>query len=209
MKSMFSAPMLARAMPVALFCVAAALSFALTAPVEKHEQHGASRKESDQFSNIALVTQQGKPVRFYDDLIRGKMVIINLMYTGCGEICPANTAALAKINGILGERMGRDITMLSLSIDPVADTPDRLKRYWEAFGSKPGWLYLTGRPGDIDRLRHELGAYDLDPAIDADPTQHAGFVIVGNDRTDRWTALPLHMHTPQLVETILRLARDG
>ncbi|MBI2319641.1 MAG: SCO family protein [Betaproteobacteria bacterium] len=113
------------------------------------------------------------------------------------------------MNDLLGQRMGRDIIMLSLSIDPIADTPERLKRYWEAFGAKPGWLFLTGDPAEIDRLRRELGAYDLDPAIDADPAQHSGFITIGNDRTNRWTALPLLMHTPQLMGTILRISREG
>jgi protein SCO1 len=194
---------------VALFCLAAVVSSAFLAPVEEHGQRGASRKQSDQFSNILLHDQHGKPVRFYDDLVKGKTVVINLMYTGCGETCPANTAELAKINDLLGQRMGRDIFMVSLSIDPVADTPARLKQYWESFGAKPGWLFLTGKPGEIERLRRELGAYDLDPLIDANPSQHAGFITVGNDRTDRWTALPLLMHTPQLVGTILRLSRNG
>lgn len=193
----------------ALFCLAAAVSSAFLAPADGHGQRGASRKQSDQFSNILLYDQHGKPVRFYDDLVKGKTVVINLMFTGCGETCPANTAELAKINDLLGQRMGRDIIMLSLSIDPVADTPARLKQYWESFGAKPGWLFLTGNPAEIDRLRRELGAYDLDPLIDANPAQHAGFITVGNDRKDRWTALPLLMHTPQLLGTILRISRDG
>jgi protein SCO1/2 len=193
---------------LALFCSAAAVSSAFLVPVEEHAQRGASRKQSDQFSNILLYDQHGKPVRFYDDLVKDKTVIINLMFTGCGETCPANTAELAKLNDLLGQRMGRDIIMVSLSIDPVADTPARLKQYWESFGAKPGWLFLTGKPGEVDRLRRELGAYDLDPMIDANPTQHAGFITVGNDRKDRWTALPLLMHTPQLLGTILRISRD-
>lgn len=194
---------------VSLFCLSAAASYAFLTPVEEHGQRGTNRKQSDQFSNVLLFDQHGSPVRFYDDLVRDKTVIINLMYTGCGETCPANTAELAKINDLLGQRMGRDIIMVSLSIDPVADTPARLKQYWESFGAKPGWLFVTGKPAEIDRLRRELGAYDLDPAIDANPSQHAGFITVGNDRTDRWTALPLLMHTPQLVGTILRMSRAG
>jgi protein SCO1 len=194
---------------VALFCLSAAVSSAFLVPTEGHGQRGASRKQSDQFSNILLYNQHGEPVRFYDDVVRDKTVIINLMYTGCGETCPANTAELARINDILGRRMKRDIVMVSLSIDPVADTPARLKQYWESFGAKPGWLFLTGKPGDVARLRRELGAYDLDPVIDANPAQHAGFITVGNDRKDRWAALPLLMHTPQLVGTILRISRDG
>lgn len=193
----------------ALFCLGAAVSSALFAPEETRAQRGTSHRQSDRFSNIVLYTQHGKAVRFYDDLVKDKAVIINLMYTGCGDTCPANSAELAKINDLLGPRMGRDIVMLSLSIDPLADTPARLKQYWESFGAKPGWLFLTGKPAEIDRLRRELGAYDLDPLIDADPAQHAGYVTVGNDRKDRWAALPLLMHTPQLVGTILQILREA
>ncbi len=175
---------------------------------DEPEQRGARRKQSDQFSNILLYTQHGEPVRFYDDLIKDKAVMINLMYTTCPDICPANTVQLVVVHELLEEWMGRDITMLSLSIDPVVDTPEQLKRYWEVFGSKPGWLFLTGDYDEIDRLRHELGVYDLDPVIDADKTQHAGIITIGNDRTNRWTALPIMMHVRQLAGTILRTTWD-
>ena len=207
---MISMPKVARFyVPAALFCLAAAFSIAFSTFTDKHEPRAASHKQSDKFSNVLLYTQHGQPVRFYDDLVKDKTVIINLTYTTCGDSCPASMAELAKINELLGPRMGRDIIMLSLSIDPVVDTPERLKQYWETFGAKPGWLLLTGKPGEVDRLRRELGAYDLDPVIDANPTQHAGFITVGNDRKNRWTALPLLMHRRQLVGTILRISRDG
>ncbi len=169
----------------------------------------ARRKRSDGFSNILLYTQHGKRVRFYDDLIKDKVVMINLMYTQCPKICPVNSARLAKIHELLEPWVvGGDITMLSISIDSKVDTPERLKRYWEVFGSKPGWLFLTGDYDEIDRLRHELGVYDLDPLIDADKTQHSGIITIGNDRTNRWTALPILMHTEQLASTILKQTYD-
>ena len=118
-------------LPAALFCLAAALSVAFSMGGETHAQRGATPKQSDRFSNVSLYTQQGETVRFYDDLVKNKTVVINFMYSGCGEICPANTAELAKINRLLGPRMGRDVIMLSLSIDPLHDTPQRLKQYWE------------------------------------------------------------------------------
>ncbi len=197
-----------RGVLLALFCLGAAASIALSQFGSRDNQHRWGHKPSDRLSNILVRTQLGNAVHFYDDLVKDRTVIINLMYTGCGETCPANSAELAKLNDTLGSRMGRDILMISLSIDPIADTPSRLKQYWESFGAKPGWLFLTGSPADIDQLRHELGAYDVDPEIDADPTQHAGFVTVGNDRTDRWTSLPLLMHTPQLAGAIMRISRN-
>lgn len=201
---------LARAamLPV-LFCLGAAATFLLTVPIDGPHQRGSVPRQSDRFSNVALTTQHGDTVRFYDDLVKNRTVIINLMYSGCGEVCPANSAQLATVNALLGSRMGRDITMLSISIDPIADTPQRMAQYWRAFGAKPGWLFLTGKPQDIERLRRELGAYDLDPDIDADPTQHAGYVIIGNDVANRWVVLPLLISTPQLVGSILRIAASG
>ena len=207
---MSSMPKIARSgVLAALFCLGAALSIVYSILTEKHEQRSAGHRQSDKFTNVLLYTQHGRPVRFYDDLVKDKTVIINVTYTSCANTCPASMAELAKVYELLGPRMGRDIIMVSLSIDPVADTPARLKQYWETFGAKPGWLLLTGKPAEVERLRRELGAYDLDPLIDANPAQHAGYVTVGNDRTNRWTALPLLTHRRQLVGTILRISRSG
>ena len=172
-------------------------------------QRGETRKRSDGFSDIQLYTQHGEPVRFYEDLVRDRAVLINFMYTTCPKICPGTTAQLAKINDSFGPWIGRDLFMLSISIDPEVDDPKRLKQYWELFGSKPGWLFLTGDYDEIDRLRRELGVYDLDPEIDADKTQHAGIVTFGNDRTDRWSALPVFMHRRLLAKTVLDTTWDG
>lgn len=172
-------------------------------------QRGETRKRSDGFSDVRLYTQHGEPVRFYEDLVRDRAVLINFMYTTCPKICPGTTAQLAKINDSFGPWIGRDLFMLSISIDPEVDDPGRLKQYWELFGSKPGWLFLTGNYEEIDRLRRELGVYDLDPEIDADKTQHAGIVTFGNDRTDRWSALPVFMHRKLLAKTVLDTTWDG
>lgn len=170
---------------------------------------GSRWKTSDKFSNILLRTHHGKPVRFYDDLVKDRAVMINLMYTDCPKICPGNSLRLARLHDLLEHWMGREINILSLSIDPVVDTPERLKAYWEAFGAKPGWTFLTGDFDEIDRLRRQLGVYDLDPVIDADKTQHSGVLTIGNDRTDRWIALPILMHERQLAETIIKTTWDG
>ncbi len=171
--------------------------------------HAPRGKISDRFPNIVLRTQLDEPVRFYDDLVKDKIVIINFMYTTCTDVCPGIGANLVNVHELLGHRVGRDVHMLSISIEPHIDTPDILKRYWKAFGSKPGWLYLTGDYDEIDALRHSLGVYDLDPVIDADKTQHSGIITFGNDRTNRWAALPALMDPAGMVETILRITRDA
>ena len=113
-----------------------------------------------------------------------------------------------KDHKLLGDRVGRDILMLSISIDPKVDTPAVLRRYFKMYdGPKRGWLFLTGDYDEIDLLRHKLGVYDLDPIIDADKTSHSGLLTFGNDRTNRWAALPALMNSEEIVETILRITR--
>ena len=175
---------------------------------ERAPRRARTGKRSDEFSDILLQDQHGNPVRFYSDLVRDKVVMLNLMYTTCPKICPANSAQLARIYDHLAPWIGRDITMISLSIDPEVDTPERLKRYWEVFGSRPNWLFLTGEYDEIERLRRQLGIYDLDPVIDADKSSHSGIVTFGNDRTNRWSALPIMTRAQQVAETILRITWD-
>jgi protein SCO1/2 len=139
--------------------------------------------------NIELTTHEGRSVRFYDDLVKGKVVAINFMFTSCHENCPLATANLVAVQKELGDRAGRDVTMLSISLDADHDTPEMLRRYVKEYGVGTGWYFLTGRRSDIELLRRKLGAYELDPVLDADPTQHAGIVILGNEPKGRWKAI--------------------
>jgi protein SCO1/2 len=185
-----------------------ALSWPLVWPADEPRQRGPIPKRSDNFSNVLLTTQHGSTVRFYDDLVKDRTVVINLMYAGCADLCPDNSAALRKVHERLGERIERgEITLLSLSIDPAGDTPERLRKYWETFGAKPGWLFLTGKPADVERLRRQLGLYDPDPERDADPASHTNVLAVGNDRADRWIALPTFLHAGELAHAIARISR--
>ena len=108
-----------------------------------------SRWGANHFPNIELITQDGKKVHFYDDLIKGKIVAIDLIYTTCQYSCPLETARLAQVQKKLGDRVGKDIFFYSISIDPKHDTPDVLKAYVEQFHVGPGWTFLTGKKEDI------------------------------------------------------------
>ena len=111
---------------------------------------GAARANpwgADYFPNVPLTTQDGKVVRFYDDLLKGKSVAINVIFTDCTEVCPLETANLVQVTRVLGERVGRDVHFYSISIDPKRDTPKVLKAYADKFGAK--WLFLTGREDDV------------------------------------------------------------
>lgn len=175
----------------------------------KHRAYRHSGKMSDRFPNTLLYTQDNKPVRFYDDLIKNKIVIIDFMWASCDDDCPLKTANLVKVHKLLGQRLGRDILMLSISLEGKRDTPQALREYMSRYGgSKPGWLYLTGDYDDVESLRYSLGVYDLDPVIDADKESHAGIVTFGNDRTNRWAALPVLMSSRGIARTISRITRD-
>ncbi len=144
----------------------------LSVPERVFPAQDPTGKHSDRLPNILLRTQDNQSVRFYDDLISDRSVFINFMYTTCPLICPGTTANLVKVHALLGDRMGEDILMLSISLDPETDTPEQLKHYAGLFGDKKGWLYLTGDYEEIDLLRHRLGVYDPHPIIDAAQTQH-------------------------------------
>jgi protein SCO1 len=155
------------------------------------------------FSNIPLLTHNGEVVRFYDDLIKNKTVMINFMYARCGDICPGMTANLKLVQKELGERVGKDIFMYSISLEPEHDTPEILKAYAELFHVNAGWTFLTGKKEDVEVLRKQLGFSFSDPALDKDKTQHIGVVKFGIESLERWGMSPA-MGDPKYIAEYLR-----
>ena len=143
----------------------------------------ADGPDRSHFPNIELITQDGKKVHFYDDLIKGKIVAIDMIYTNCQYACPLETARLAQVQKKLGARVGQDIFFYSISIDPAHDTPEVLKAYMEKFNIGPGWTFLTGKKEDIDFLSKRLGLYS-NPTINADG--HLPHLLIGNEATGEW-----------------------
>ena len=145
---------------------------------------GSSQWGENHFPNVELITQDGKKVRFYDDLVKGKVVAINLVYTTCKYSCPLETARLAQLQKLLGDRMGKDVFFYSITIDPEHDTPQVLKEYAEKYHVGPGWLFLTGKEADIKLLSRKLGLDSL-PRYD-DPDGHTPALLVGDEATGLW-----------------------
>ena len=143
-----------------------------------------ARWGADYFPNVTLTTHEGRVVRFYDDLIRGKTLAIDLIYTTCTFACPLETARLVQVQRVLGDRVGRDIFFYSITIDPEHDTPDVLKAYAETYHVGPGWLFLTGKASDIELISKKLGLYsEPDPS---NPDGHTPNLLVGNEPTGQW-----------------------
>jgi cytochrome oxidase Cu insertion factor (SCO1/SenC/PrrC family)/mono/diheme cytochrome c family protein len=139
------------------------------------------RRGANYFPNLPVVTQDGKTLRFYDDVIKDKIVLISFAYTNCPDICPLTTARIAQVEDKLGDMVGRDIFFVSMTVDPERDTPERLKEFANAFDAGPGWLFLTGKPEDIRLINSRLG--DRSRTL----SEHRNEIVLGNDATGEWT----------------------
>ena len=153
--------------------------------------------------NVELITQEGKRVHFYDDLVKDKIVVINFMYAHCEKLCPTTTANLVRVRKILHDRIGHDIFMYSITLKPEEDTPQVLKEYAKMHGAGPDWLFLTGKPTDIELLRRSLGFQTADPSEDANKSTHIGMLRIGNEPMLRWSACPAEANTQWIATSIL------
>jgi protein SCO1/2 len=143
----------------------------------------SSRWGSEYFPNVPLVTHEGRSVRFFDDLIEGKVVVVNFIYTSCPDACPLETAKLSEVCALLGERVGQDVFLYSISIDPERDTPEVLREYAQRYETPPGWLFLTGAAADIRLVREKLGMIRAD---ETELNQHTLNLLIGNQATGKW-----------------------
>ena len=161
-------------------------------------QTGTPRNEQ-YFPDVQLTTQDGARVRFYD-LIKGKTVAIELIYTSCRFACPLETARLAQVQRLLGDRMGRDVFFYSISIDPEHDTPAVLKAFAETFHAGAGWTFLTGQRADIERLARKLGLYSTPNPEDKDG--HVPALLIGNEATGDWMRASA-LDNPNMTATMI------
>jgi protein SCO1 len=164
---------------LALAVVAAAWP-SYAAPADKQEERGW---HGNYFPNVELTTHDGKNVRFYDDVLRGRIVAINFIYTSCGDVCPLDTAQMREVHTLLGDRVGKDIHMYSISVDPDNDTPEALRRYMRTFDVGKGWTFLTGKKEDIVLIQRKLGLRIVDIKNIRD---HDTRLMMGNERTGQW-----------------------
>ena len=154
------------------------------------------------FPNVTLTTHDGKKVKFYDDLLKDKIVIINFMYIRCQGTCPGTTANLVKVQKLLGDRVGKDIFMYSITLKPEEDTAKDLDAYANAYKVGPGWKFLTGDPKDIELLRQKLGFIDRDPVRDANKSNHIGMLRWGNEPHTLWAGCPALLAPGKIVKEI-------
>ncbi len=173
-------------------------------------------RTSDRFPNIELLDHRGRHLKFYDDLVRDRSVCIVFFYTRCTGSCPGTTVALKQLReNLRGEFPAEDFAFISLTLEPEVDTAEELREYMARYQidnddeTLPDWVYATGDYEELDGLRRSLGVYDLDPDIDANKAEHAAIITFGNDRTNRWAALPTGIQPGYLTDTIIRIAGNS
>ena len=132
------------------------------------------------FSDVELINQDGQKLRFYNDVLKNKVVIINTFFTTCTSVCPPMNRNLEKIQDALGDRLGKDAFLVSISVDPGTDTPLRLKDYARRFHARSGWLFLTGKKENVDWALYKLGQY-VETKDD-----HSTIIIIGNEPKGLW-----------------------
>ena len=152
--------------------------------------------------DVELLDQDGRKVHFYSDLVRGKVVVVNFIFTTCTTVCPPLGATFARVQRELGERAGRDVHLISISVDPVTDTPERLKAWGAKFKAGPGWTFVTGSKPQVDELLRALGA------ASARPEDHSPSVIVGNDAAQQWTRA-YGLAAPAKLVQLINQAAEG
>ena len=164
---------------------------------------GRERIRRQHLPNVPLTAHTGARLLFYDDLVKDKKVIINFMYAKCEGICPPVTMNLVRVQKLLGDRVGRDIFMYSITLKPAEDSVEDLHDYAREHRTGPGWLFLTGSPADVEHLRRALGFTYADPAEDADTSNHIGMLRYGVEPLTRWAACPGMANPAHIVRSIL------
>ena len=159
-----------------------------------------------------LTDDTGREVRFFTDLVKDHAVVISFFYTNCRGTCPGTNIVLSDVRDALATDFGKSVRFIAISIEPEKDDVKAISEYAAQYRAEvtdpdmPEWVFLTGKPEEIRELRYKLGYYSLDPVVDADPTQHAATVIIGNHATGRWGMMPVGIGAEQLAGKIRRLA---
>ncbi len=154
---------------------------------------------SAKIPNTRILDQNGKQLNFYKDLIKGQTVAINFIFTTCTTVCPPLTATFRKVQQTASER-GLDVKLVSVSVDPVIDTPERLRAFAEKFNAGKGWTFVTGEKGEIDSLLQSLGV-----AV-TNKNDHTPMVLIGNDSLNYWTRAYGLSSPTKLVDLIAEAA---
>src|SRR5215213_9777564 len=154
------------------------------------------------FTDVELLNQNGEKVRFYTDVLKGKTVIVNAFFTTCTSVCPPMNRSMEKIQEALGDRVGKDVFLVSITVDPETDTPARLKEYAQKFHAGRGWIFLTGKKENLDWALYKLGQYV------ENKDDHKTIFIIGNEPTGLWKKAFGMANVNELVQVVESVVND-
>jgi protein SCO1/2 len=179
-----------------------------TAPPQPHDHSHMSKTPEESspaakyFTDVELINQDGKKVRFYSDVLKGKIVVVNAFFTSCTSVCPPMNRNMEKIQEVLGDRVGKDVFLVSITVDPEVDTPMRMKEYAQKFHAGAGWIFLTGKKENLDWALYKLGQY-VEKKDD-----HKTVFIIGNEPTGLWKKAFGMANVAELVQVVESVVND-
>jgi protein SCO1 len=178
-------------------------------PADPHAGHGAHARPGHEptaaekwFTDVELVNQDGEKVRFYTDVLKGKTVVVNAFFTTCTSVCPPMNRSMEKIQEAFGDRVGKDVFLVSITVDPATDTPVRLKEYAAKFHARKGWTFLTGKKENLDWALYKLGQYV------ENRDDHKTVIIIGNEATGLWKKAFGMAKAEELIKLVEGVAGD-
>lgn len=170
--------------------------------IQLHAQEPEPSAAQKYFTDTVLINQDGEKMRFYSDLLKGKTVIIDSFFATCQGSCLPMNRNLEKVQEALGDRLGKDAYILSISVDPTVDTPPLLKAYSKKLNARPGWYFLTGDKANVDFVLKKLGQF-----VD-DKQDHLNIFIIGNERTGLWKKAFGLAKSEELVKVVDSVIND-
>ena len=184
-----------------LLMVASSLTMAeQSKPSAVQSEHDRAR---DYFSNVELTNQNGETVRFFDDVLKDKVVVINFIFTNCEGACPLITHKLTLVRDRLEGYIGDPIQFVSLSLDPARDTPAAMKEFAKTHhADHEGWVFLTGEPENLDYIIKRLGQFTDDMEA------HSTMMLAGNVNAAHWMKIQPQEQPPQIAEKLRLLLED-
>src|SRR5918997_1304795 len=166
---------------------------------QKPQEVSAAQKY---FTDVELIDQDGEKVRFYTDVLKGKTVVVNAFFTTCTSVCPPMNRSMEKIQEAFADRVGKDVFLVSLTVDPATDTPARLKEYAAKFHAGKGWTFLTGKKENLDWALYKLGQYV------ENKDDHKTVVIIGNEATGLWKKAFGMARVEELIQVVESVVND-
>jgi cytochrome oxidase Cu insertion factor (SCO1/SenC/PrrC family) len=172
------------------------------ASVQAAPQGAAESPAQKYFTDVELIDQDGRRVRLYSDLLKGKTVVVNAFFATCKGVCPPMSQNLQRVQEAFKERVGKDLHIISISVDPEVDTPAVLKQYAKSYGAVPGRYFLTGKKENVDWALYKLGQYV------EQKESHTSIFIVGNEATGLWKKLHGIANIAEIVKSVETVLND-